>query len=411
MGDLTGQTVASTYSQLLNVASLDGTFRNVTDGDGTASGLTLSTGGVRASLLNATDAVTFDTTLGVTGLITASGGVTGNVTGDLTGDATGDLTGNIKTTDASAAVTTILNANVGSDDAATFTGNVTGNVTGSADTLTTGRTVSATGDIAWTSPAFDGSEDVTAAATISDDAVTTAKILDNQVTGAKIAMGSDAQGDILYYDGTDYVRLGAGTSGQVLQSGGTEANPSWVDQTAQTPSVAQVDFFTYGSGSSQTWTVPSGVTRIRVSAVGGGGGGNTYAYAGGGGGFFEKAISVTAGTDVTYTVGSGGTGVQQSVASSGTASTVVYDGVTYTAGGGGGAAQNLQGAVGVASNGDININGFRGGLYKRDEASSGTYPAGGEEGGNCGYSGFGRGGDGHHTLGKNGESGFVKIEY
>ena len=28
---------------------------------------------------------------------------------------------------------------------------------------------------------------------------------DNTVTGAKIAMGSDAQGDTLYYNGTDYV--------------------------------------------------------------------------------------------------------------------------------------------------------------------------------------------------------------
>ena len=86
MGDLTGQTVASTYSQLLNVASLDATYRNVTDGDGTASGLTLSTGGVRASLLNATGAVTFDSTLEVTSAITATGGVAGNVTGDVTGD-------------------------------------------------------------------------------------------------------------------------------------------------------------------------------------------------------------------------------------------------------------------------------------------------------------------------------------
>ena len=138
MGDLQGSTVASTYSQLLNVASLDGTFRNVTNGSGTGSGLTLSTTGVRAGTLNATGAVTFDTTLGVTGVITATGGVTGdvtgNVTGNITGDSTGDLTGNIKTTDASAAVTTILNANVGSDSAATFTGDVTGNLTGDIKT-------------------------------------------------------------------------------------------------------------------------------------------------------------------------------------------------------------------------------------------------------------------------------------
>ena len=295
MGDLTGQTVASTYSQLLNVASLDATYRNVTDGDGTASGLTLSTGGVRASLLNATGAVTFDSTLEVASAITATGGVAGNVTGDVTGDVTGNVTGNV-----TGSVTGSVTGNVTGD----LTGNVTGNVTGSADTLTTGRTISATGDIAWTSAAFDGSGNVTGAATLSDDAVTTAKIADNQVTGAKIAMGSDAQGDILYYDGTDYVRLGAGTSGQVLQSGGAGANPSWVDQTAQNPSVPQVDF--KDSGTSGTFTVPSGVTRVKVSAQGAGGTGfssswsSSSSYIGAGGAYFEKTFSVTAGDTISY---------------------------------------------------------------------------------------------------------------
>ena len=37
------------------------------------------------------------------------------------------------------------------------------------------------------------------------------------------------QGDIVYRDGSGIQRLGAGTSGQVLQTGGTGANPSWVD--------------------------------------------------------------------------------------------------------------------------------------------------------------------------------------
>lgn len=38
---------------------------------------------------------------------------------------------------------------------------------------------------------------------------------------------SVAQGDILYYDGTDWVNLGPGTSGQVLTTNGAAANPSW----------------------------------------------------------------------------------------------------------------------------------------------------------------------------------------
>ena len=49
----------------------------------------------------------------------------------------------------------------------------------------------------------------------------------NSVDGTKIAMSSDAQGDFLYYNGTNYVRLGAGTSGQALISGGTGGTPSW----------------------------------------------------------------------------------------------------------------------------------------------------------------------------------------
>ena len=49
----------------------------------------------------------------------------------------------------------------------------------------------------------------------------------NSIDGTKIAMGSDVQGDFLYYNGTNYVRLGAGTSGQALITGGTGGNPSW----------------------------------------------------------------------------------------------------------------------------------------------------------------------------------------
>jgi len=70
-----------------------------------------------------------------------------------------------------------------------------------------------------------------------------------------------AQGDVLYYNGTSWVRLGAGTSGQYLKTNGTGANPQWstvssdfvkLSSTNITSSVASVDidgFFddtTYG---------------------------------------------------------------------------------------------------------------------------------------------------------------------
>ncbi|MFA4844809.1 MAG: hypothetical protein WC632_07690, partial [Candidatus Margulisiibacteriota bacterium] len=42
-----------------------------------------------------------------------------------------------------------------------------------------------------------------------------------------LVIGSQAKGDVIYYDGTNWTRLPAGTAGQVLQTGGTAANPSW----------------------------------------------------------------------------------------------------------------------------------------------------------------------------------------
>lgn len=49
----------------------------------------------------------------------------------------------------------------------------------------------------------------------------------NSVDGTHIALGSDAQGDVLYYDGSNYARLAAGTSGLFLKTQGSSANPTW----------------------------------------------------------------------------------------------------------------------------------------------------------------------------------------
>jgi hypothetical protein len=64
-----------------------------------------------------------------------------------------------------------------------------------------------------------------------------AGVANNSVDGSKIAMGSDAQGDILYYNGTDYARLGFGTSGYFLKTQGTGANPAWAEVTGGGPSL------------------------------------------------------------------------------------------------------------------------------------------------------------------------------
>jgi len=51
----------------------------------------------------------------------------------------------------------------------------------------------------------------------------------NGTDGTDLTTTLTTQGDIVYRDGSGLARLGAGTSGQVLQTNGTGANPSWVD--------------------------------------------------------------------------------------------------------------------------------------------------------------------------------------
>ncbi|NCA94284.1 MAG: hypothetical protein EOM84_03840, partial [Sphingobacteriia bacterium] len=81
--------------------------------------------------------------------------------------------------------------------------------------LTANQTITLTGD-------------VTGSGTTS---ILTALAL-NSVNGTNIALGSDTQGDIMYYNGTDWVRLAAGTSGYYLQTQGAGANPQWASATA-----------------------------------------------------------------------------------------------------------------------------------------------------------------------------------
>ena len=126
---------------------------------------------------------------------------------------------------------------------------------------------------------------------IAANAVTTTEIVDNAVTGAKIAMGSDAIGDLLYYNGTDYVRLAAGTADQLLTSAGAAA-PTWaaaagggkVLQVVEgtTISTTYITSITYVDIGMYISITPSATTsKIYVSAVYGAtqdGGSNHYSY-------------------------------------------------------------------------------------------------------------------------------------
>ena len=87
-----------------------------------------------------------------------------------------------------------------------------------------------------TDPTMGGDISGTASnAQIAANAVTSNEIANNAVTGAKIAMTSDAQGDVLFYGGTDYERLAAGTSGYFLKTLGSGADPAWAEVPAGAP--------------------------------------------------------------------------------------------------------------------------------------------------------------------------------
>lgn len=120
-------------------------------GTGTVTNVSVTTAnGVSAVVTNPT--TTPDITITLGNITPTSVAASGNVTGaNLSGTNTGDQT------------------------------NITGNA-GTATKLATARTISITGDITYTSPAFDGSGDITAAATLANTAVTPGSYTNANIT-------------------------------------------------------------------------------------------------------------------------------------------------------------------------------------------------------------------------------------
>ena len=74
-------------------------------------------------------------------------------------------------------------------------------------------------------------------------------------TVTDLTISSEAQGDILYFNGTNWVRLPAGTSGKVLQTNGAGANPSW--ETASGGGATIVHTYSNTTNTSYTGTASS----------------------------------------------------------------------------------------------------------------------------------------------------------
>ena len=196
---------------------------------------------------------------------------------------------------------------------------------------------------------------------IANATVTGTQIADNAVDGTKISIAGNQQGDILsydgtnwvrniagnvqgdllYYNGTTWVRLPAGTATHVLTTTGAGSNPYWAAGSSGTalPGVGTsgnvltsdgtnwasqphpggmyqeelfvVDGVSTTGANTGTWTKAAGVKKIEVFCTGAGGWGGAGLSTnappcggkGGDGGFSRQVLDVTNITSLEYHVG------------------------------------------------------------------------------------------------------------
>ena len=197
------------------------------------------------------------------------------------------------------------------------------------------------------------------------------------------------------------------------------------------PGFSSIQAFT----SSCNFTIPAGVSRVKVTVTGGGGaGGSSTVAPAGGGGAAGSAIaiisSLTPGTVIPVTVGAGGAASSGSTGGSGgTSSFGTYVSATGGAGGTGGTSYGPMagGAGGSGVGGNVNFNGSYGtdcvlsaarggdgGGPGSGRGTTGALPAFAGQG----YGGGGGGGGSNSTvgagagaLGGTGASGVVIVEY
>ena len=86
----------------------------------------------------------------------------------------------------------------------------------------------------------------------------------NQVGVIDLSITGQTQGDVLYFNGTNWVRLAPGTDGQSLRTGGAAANPSWenVDNATDLSIASQttVDMLYYNGANWVRLAAPSSST-------------------------------------------------------------------------------------------------------------------------------------------------------
>lgn len=162
--------------------------------------------------------------------------------------------------------------------------------------------------------------------------------------------------------------------------------------------------------ASSVFTVPSGVTRMMATVVGGGGSGGSVAGngsgGGAGGGVATKIFSVTAGQTIAVTVGAGGAAVSSSNGQNGASSS--FGSFVSATGGQGGDKLGITftPSGGQGSGGDLNLPGGTG-RAAIIQTTPGAYLGG--MGGDC--PGFGTGGNFVTNAAGSFANGFAGVGY
>lgn len=190
---------------------------------------------------------------------------------------------------------------------------------------------------------------------------------------------------------TNYIANAAVTISKLSATGAPSASTflrgdnTWAAVTSLPGAQGQV--FT-GNG---TFTIPTGITAIKVTVVGGGGGsggcvtnactGATGGNGGGGGTAIRWLTGLTPGGTITVVVGAGGTAAAAGGSGGAGGNSSVASGtqtITTVTGNGGGAglvgsfANGAHGAGGAASGGDINISGSGGAAANNGQGGAGV---------------------------------------